>query len=573
MFEKNSLTLFDHLPTEIVFEIFDYLSSNDILYGFLNLNQKYNCILLEHYADLNKFEISIKNSCFLQSILPIIQSRVEYLTITDINSCFSLDLFPNLKSVIISTAFPIYTDEITSITTSNQFRKLTTLKIHSKILNRNVWSDTFCIYQAVFYHENAFKTFELSSNLDIRVLENAINVNIQSLTIQLSYIRSTLILLENTPNLKYFDLTLSSLYPIDPLKKEFDITHIKLKKLLITLGSSINEKNFPIIAYFIKQFSSSLIHLSLNFNSIQLKENQFDGFILQRQLLNSMTQLKNFHLLVTFDKEITEIDTLLSTFQNQFWYDHHWIVGIHRQHLFTLPFHFKKLNNFIDFDEIKLSNLKTSSFLSVWPHVTSIDLSQCNNPDLNLIKQLKMNMPNLTTMILNSELINSLDTDENVALDNVSTIHCKGEYLQNIKQWLIKIVPNTKHLVLSYEPQSATSSSNRTVYLHKLDAYFRGQRTTRDYTYFLNIQHVEIKFILHDVEDIYRHVLRLVREFLEMFKNLKSFIIEFHTNFSNYNRIPFADLNKMIELLNMDRISQKYHMKHVYNYIQFIKKT
>jgi hypothetical protein len=57
-----------------------------------------------------------------------------------------------------------------------------------------------------------------------------------------------------------------------------------------------------------------------------------------------------------------------------------------------------------------------------------------------------------------------------------------------------------------------------------------------------------------------------------MFKNLKNLIFEFYQiNFYSGN-VPFTDLNKMITLLNMDKISKKYQIKYSYNRIQFVKK-
>ncbi|CAF1113601.1 unnamed protein product [Adineta ricciae] len=571
MSEKTSLTLLDHLPTEILFDIFDYLSCNDILYGFYNLNEKFNRILLEHYPHLNSLETPNNDFNFWQTILPIIQLRVEHVTITSIDSGLTLNAFPNLKSLVISTAVPIYSDELKPIIEDEKIRQLTTLKLRSEILSRADLNETSYIIPTIFHHANSIETFEFLSTFDLHRLKNVINVTIQSLTVKLGNSTSILTLITHTPNLRYLNAVLYPMSTHPRPEQTVNLTHVQLRTLLITSeNGSIKNQSFARLSNIIKQFSTSLVRLSLKLSSIISTDTQFDGHILRNQLLNPMTKLKNFHLFVTFDEEPTETSTLLSTFQNQFWYNHRWAVGVYGKHLFTLPFHFKELNCFTDVDEIKSSN---SKMLSTWPYVTLIDLSQCNNLDVNLIKQLKTNMPNLTTLILSAESMNNLVIDETVTLDNVSTIHCKGEYLQNIKQWLVKVVPNTKRLVLSYRPQSATSSLNRTVYLHKLDAYFRGPQTIRNYTYFLNIQHVDVKFTVDDAEDVHRHVLRLIREFFEMFKNLNSFTFEFHQNIFDMNNIPFRDPDELFKLLNMDRISQKYRLKRVDNYIQFIKKT
>jgi hypothetical protein len=66
-------------------------------------------------------------------------------------------------------------------------------------------------------------------------------------------------------------------------------------------------------------------------------------------------------------------------------------------------------------------------------------------------------------------------------------------------------------------------------------------------------------------------VLRLVKEILEMFENLKFFIFHFYEINYSVNE-PFTDLNKLITLLNMDKISTNYQINHIYNHIQFVKK-
>jgi hypothetical protein len=71
---------------------------------------------------------------------------------------------------------------------------------------------------------------------------------------------------------------------------------------------------------------------------------------------------------------------------------------------------------------------------------------------------------------------------------------------------------------------------------------------------------------------MYQRVLRIVKELLEMFQNLQSFIFHFH-QLSEFPRIdPFTDLNKMIKMLNWEKISEKYEIKHIYNNLQFVRK-
>jgi hypothetical protein len=565
MTEKNSLTLFDQIPTEILFEIFDYLSCNDIFYTFFYFNQRFNSILLENQRFSNNFQSPITNFRFWENILPIIKSQVQCLTLTTIDFCSSLDLFPNLKCLIISFPIPIDYEELTLILKSEQFKKLNSFKIQNEIFFKE--EETLLV--DIFHHENSLQIFEYSSALSSREMSNLpININIQSLSLKLTNFVPIVSLLDYTPNLKYLNLLVRTFWHVDISDRKVDLSKIKLKQIFFTLeNGEIKERSFLVLTNFLKQFSSSLICLSLNLNQIGTNEQfQFNGITLQQQLLNSMVQLKTFHLYAQFDQEPVDVEHLLSTFENRFWLSRQWSIGIYGKYLYTLPFHFDKLEDFIDFDHIK-------SKISTWSRVTSMNLSKYADLNSNFTKQLKVKMPNLRSITFNFEPMNDLYTNAiDTTLDSVTTVHCEGEYLQNIKQWLINILPNVKHLVLSYSPQPTASSSKRTVFIQKLDAYFRGERMTRDYIYFSHIQSVEIKLELKDLDDLYKHVLRLIRELLEMCKNLQYFIFQFYS-IDRYSRSePFTYLTKMIQLLNMDKISKKYQIKHIQNYFQFIKK-
>ena len=54
-------TYFDKFPTEIIFMIFDYLSSNDIIYTFFYFSQRLNNLLLKNQEYLNYLEFPTTN--------------------------------------------------------------------------------------------------------------------------------------------------------------------------------------------------------------------------------------------------------------------------------------------------------------------------------------------------------------------------------------------------------------------------------------------------------------------------------------------------------------------------------
>jgi hypothetical protein len=57
----ESVTLFDRLPTDIIYLIFEYLSMNDILYTFFDFNDRFNNLLLQNQRYSTCFELPTAN--------------------------------------------------------------------------------------------------------------------------------------------------------------------------------------------------------------------------------------------------------------------------------------------------------------------------------------------------------------------------------------------------------------------------------------------------------------------------------------------------------------------------------
>ncbi|CAF2870291.1 unnamed protein product [Rotaria sp. Silwood2] len=186
-------------------------------------------------------------------------------------------------------------------------------------------------------------------------------------------------------------------------------------------------------------------------------------------------------------------------------------------------------------------------------------------------------MPNLASITFNFKLMHNLFTNDNetneidITLDSVTTVHCKVSDLKTIKRWLINIniFPNTKNLILSFSLSSASLSSNRMMFSLEPDECFLGT----DYMHFVKIQYVEVKLAFEDLNYINEYAIELAKELLEMFKNLQSFIFHFHHMPDFLRMNPLTDLSKMIQLLNMEKVSKKYQIKHIHNYLQFFRKN
>jgi hypothetical protein len=165
-------------------------------------------------------------------------------------------------------------------------------------------------------------------------------------------------LIEFTPNLKYLNVESRNYREHQILLNNVDI---KLEQLHLTLMGSSLITPFGQLISDIKQFSSSLICLSLylfgfcfqNANEFPFNSNRFEKF------LESMNELKQFHLYVDLFYDLMNTDIILCQFKSQFWFDRNLSFGMHNNYFYTLPFHFEHLSlSYEGFDNIESNNLE-----------------------------------------------------------------------------------------------------------------------------------------------------------------------------------------------------------------------
>lgn len=342
-------------------------------------------------------------------------------------------------------------------------------------------------------------------------------------------------------------------------------TNLKQCSLCIERGV-INAESFPILTQCIKQISSSLIELSLDLHQIKPEESIYTGSTLRQQMFEPLVHLKSFHLYLRLYDKPENAQRFLSTLFRR---DHHWTLATHGPYLYTLPFHFETLHDFVDFKQIESSN--RSGVLPVfptWSHIKSIEFSSQFKLRSDVINQLKTKMPYLTSATLTAHLVH--ESSANAAemnymgrtLDTITTVHCPIEWLPSLKDWLPHAFPNIRNLVLSNTSVLSTNTADPMVVSPESDAVHRFQ-----------IQSIEVKMILHEVDGVYLHIVRFFREFLEMCRCLES--VTFHVyHLPRFPHIvPYAELDKTVELLTMGNFATKYHIKHVRHYIKFIKKN
>ena len=562
MANNNSLIVFDQLATEVTLEIFDYLSCNDIIYAFFHLNERFKSILLQYQRYINHLETPTANFYFWQTLYPTIGSEIECLTINTLDFEFRLNLFPNLKSLIISPSISLNPDRIYSLFSDKNFNQLISLKIQSEIIASETKIAMFenALFTTIFHPENCLQTFEYSPMLylSFKYMENlSINPNLRSLSLKTYDYIDAFGFLEYTPNLNFFKLIITPSQKCYRLHTDMDLSKVRLQKIDLTYESEqrdsfrMGSEDFLLLTNFLKNFSSSLIFLSMNLKDTSLADLGIDGIVLQQELLEPMILLKTFHLYV----EQYCNENILSTFKNQFWLDHQWSVEMHDKYLYTVPFHF---------DHIKLTNSMILNSSEIWSRVTSIELSERIN--LNFIKQLPMKMPNLRTIIFDRSFHYDLDefNENDIRLDKITTIHFKGQVKECVQECLGEILPNLKELILDQCFQKFILMINerieRLIIMNYL--FFAAHDWQIHYIHFPNVKHIEIQLYFPEVR---------VTEILKNFTNLKTLTVHFEQRsyYKNHFKLPFDNLVQIDQM----EILKEYQISEDRKCIRFIKKT
>ncbi|CAF0816779.1 unnamed protein product [Adineta steineri] len=595
----QSTTWFDRLPTEIIFTIFDYLSNKDIIYTFLFFSQRLNNLLLRNQHYINHLQLPTKNFDTWKHILSVIGSRIESLDITSIDLPSSLEYFPNLKSIIISTPYGLPNDQMKLIFESKSFAQLDSFKVKENLiyptqsfLSRSINQDN--VLRKVFNNKSELQKFYYPRFIKYaknNLTSYEINLNLHSLKLILNEFRDIFSLILYTPNLEYLNIrTELSRTCVTPIEK----SNIKLKQFHLTLKQPTNyQNNLNELTNGIKQFSSSLTCLSLNLiDCTDIRENEipFNSVKLQ-QLLESMIELKQFHLYATLNVYDSSRN-ILSRFQDQYWFDHKWTFGTHGTYFYTLPFHFEYLHNFCGFDNIKSSNsevLLTNP--RIWYTVKYIDLYYRSTYDINFLKELKMEMPKLIFIKhrsfykknKNEKESEDLHVNENeevknhITLYNMTTIQFDHGSIENRKKWLINTLPNLNHLILSTidlpspDSQSADLLNKR---IRRLDINTTNsslkQLTEISYVYFSNVEHIYFE-LFYDPQRRSQWYTDIVRKILKNFKSLERLIIRSFPENGNISNAMTRDLTNILECYDMIEIKKNFQMKQFGEWILFSK--
>jgi hypothetical protein len=568
----ESTAWFDSLPTEIIFIIFDYLSSNDIIYTFFFFNQRFNNLLLKNQRYLTYLEFPTTNLKIWEKILSMIGSQIECLNINTIHLSFPLSYFSNLKSIIISSPFGLPDEE---------------LKYN------HIFFDKDYLFETIFNHGNSLETLTIPLFYAQHIHNLKVNSNLHSMTLNIFSFENIFLLIPYTPNLKYLNVV-SHMPHRNAHQISINRTNIKLKQLYLTLhyqDQTLN--NFDFLTSSIKQFSSSLICLSINL--IYLNMTDFDEIPLNsiklQQFLESMIELKQFHLYVKLDKYSINCDKILSGFKNEYWFDHNWSFGMHRNYFYTLPFHFDSLYQFDDgFREVKSNNpLILINNRRIWFNVKSVELEKSFYYDRNFVRELKIKMPKLNSITLSDHLsvykretqVLSATNDErektNLRLDNVTTIQFTCGPIEDIKDWIISFLPNLRYLSLSFTKFHSIDNElipilNQRIQRLDISLYSELEQLSEiDYVYFSNVEYIHFCVSYFNQEP--KWYADVIMKILTNFKNLNSLLMYTHRTLGVYINPSYkTKLSKVIGYLDVNAIRKNYKVKYFRQYALFLKR-
>lgn len=581
-------TSFGDLPTEVLLSVFDYLTSNDIIYTFYSVNGRFRNLLAHHGRYLSHYELPTSNTAFWQTVLPSVGPHVRTLTVPTPDLPLSLDVFANLTAVVITSPYGLSDRSLQVLFANRPFLQLRTFKVTSNTFLRprsSLLRDNaeHYFFSNIFHERNQLREFAFLSRISLfsrKTLTNfETNSHLSSLTLRLNEFRDVFAVLRYTPNLLVLNVATALCFVHQNRDQSMNTRDYKLQKLALTFARNDPDDVTDPTTYLhllsdLKLFSSTLTRLSLNFinlNVASTDELPFNGLKLQHQLLKSMLVLDQFHLYAKARQLSIDAEGVLSTFTDRFWLDRRWFVATHGSYLYTVPFHFHELRGFIDFNCVRSTNATLLADRTTWRNAKMIELAPQAKFDMQLIKLMKIRLPALQTirflasgLYSYSKSIDHLRTASDVVLPNVTTVELVAGSVENIKQWLVNALPNVQHLILSYTELPLSSSQLAPLLatrIRRVDAqehYTAAQVSSNNHdSCFANLD--EIRLTLFNVDGKYSWYVDVVKSIFERHERLKRLWI---CLVDQHNRATFhsseVELIKIIEYLQMNGLLKDY---------------
>ncbi|CAF4904403.1 unnamed protein product [Rotaria sp. Silwood1] len=515
--KKNvSITMFDNLPTEIILDVFDYLSSNEIIYSFFYLNQRLQNLLIKQQYYINYLQLPISNFNFWQKILSIIGSQIELLIISHDYLTLSLDYFSNLKSIIITSPYSMIDKQFQLILQNKYFQKLHTLKIKNEIVSERSYNETELdneqiLFKKVFDNENNLQVFEYLpslTSLHLRKLES-LNINFlsRSLKLNLSEFKDIFSLIKYTPNLIY--LNIQSEPPCKYFKE--DIHHV--------------------LSTFKTQF-----WLDHNWNIGLHQSGRTYIYSLAFQF-NELNNFSNFNQVLSNNEQILHDNRRL------------W-------------------SNITSIELVVKNQINLNLFQSI----------KINMPKLSSIKLIE-GPRNFYIIDEDSYVFKDETHDIDVTLNSVTTVHLEHTFMDKFKTCLIYVLPNLKHLILTDTKLPSRTSELHAIFYKRIKRLEVGQYflqiekfAKQDYIYFSNLQDLRLTYDFTLNEEELGARPQMIMKILTNVQSLR-FLSIYAIPCSGCSRYtPDAIFQPILTGLDRKQIGIYYEIKRTGQYLRFVRK-
>ncbi|CAF0909933.1 unnamed protein product [Adineta steineri] len=296
-----------------------------------------------------------------------------------------------------------------------------------------------------------------------------------------------------------------------------------------------------------------------------------------------MKELKYFHLNVKLP--IDGSYEILSTFQNQFWFDHQWYFAINRFYLYSLPFRF---NEYYEYDHMKFSDkIILENKLYLWSNVKIIHFARFDKIDINnLIRLIKTQMPNLQVIKINKPsrdnfnmmVENSSKCSQDKRADHdintVTTLDINCGKMENEIEHLINILPNLKYLILNDSRLPSMTSDLIPILNKKIErlditcSYTLEKLFTNINMYFSSVKYIQFTF------DFTLNTFSRSEIILNCLTNLPNLIsLTIYPLTPKYHSHDYESTFKPI-LAKLDKkyIQNNYELKYLDDSLSFLKK-
>ncbi|CAF1379703.1 unnamed protein product [Adineta steineri] len=594
------ITCFDHLSTEMIVEIFSYLSSNDLICSFLSLNKRFTDILLHYDQLIHNLQVPTNNLNFSDDIFHRIQSKIEHLTVTTNDLQIPWDSFSNLKSLTISSSIPINCDQFDYLWNSKQVNNLESFKLKSRIYSEEEYDSEDCkvelaAFTPLFHMSHKFKAVQyLSTVPPFHTIDTCFGMDdsrhLERLSLKLKSFGTIYLILQYCPNLKDLNLIVTIIDPDeseDEDEDELDLSNIPMRKFSLAIYNdiwrtfSVRQEHYLYLAKFLNNFSETLITLSLNFCGDYIITHSIfllNGTQLQEELLQTMKELKNFHLYMACDLTNEEnSEEVLRTFENSFWRDHNWTIGTHKNYFYTLPFHFSHFYGFTDFDRIQSKNSNTlEANHRPWDKIKTLGFDNSGLVTRDLIEQIRQKLPNLTTITSDQpewQTQHSIKDEDytNVTLPSVNTIHLRGTCLNDIQPWITYVLPNLKHLSIDEKILLRPNTELATLLnknLRTLHIVIREHMIESSDFYPFDVKDLTITIIggLGFDENNLQHI-------LNTFTNFDILTVRFKCYAVSDGAKLWKIIKQVVDKLDINEINKNYQMTYSFNLVQFSRNT